>query len=144
RSHRPMLRWQLAAGTDGAHVEICHDHACTRPIATLDVAGTSVVPTDDLPPGVVFWRLRSRTGGTIATAMSPTWEFTVGARSAPVSTSTGTILDVNGDGYADVAVGDPTVLDGRGRVLIFLGSAAGLATTPTMIIPCPDVPAVGF
>ena len=45
-----------------------------------------------------------------------------------------TVGDVNGDGFADVAVSDPYFTDGsylnRGRVCVFLGGANGVATTP--------------
>ena len=47
--------------------------------------------------------------------------------------SVGTAGDVNGDGYADVIVGAPHYDDGyadEGRVFVYHGSAAGLATTP--------------
>jgi hypothetical protein len=44
--------------------------------------------------------------------------------------------DSNGDGYADLAVGDPIHVhdDSDGSVSVFSGSAAGLATTPTQTI----------
>jgi hypothetical protein len=126
-SRRPTLRWALASGTDGARVEICRERACTHVVATLDVTGTSAAPTTDLSPGVVFWRLRGRSGSSTGTASSPTWQFSVGARSAAVDTSWGTTLDVNGDGFADVAVG--AIL--ASRAYVYLGSAAGIPSTPT-------------
>ena len=55
---------------------------------------------------------------------SPTWQFTVGWRSAPVDTSWGTTLDVNGDGYADLALSTPAAtsadLTGTGNVYVYL------------------------
>ncbi len=61
--------------------------------------------------------------------MSPTWQFTVGARSATVSSAWGTTLDVNGDGYADVVIAAPNA-GGNGSVYVYLGSPTGLGTAP--------------
>jgi hypothetical protein len=58
------------------------------------------------------------------------WQFHVGHRSAPVDTSWGTALDLNGDGFADLAIGAP----GTDKVLVYLGSAAGIPTTPTVTL----------
>lgn len=129
-SRRPTLRWELAARTDGARVELCADRGCSSVLATFDASGTSGRPAADLPVGVVFWRLVGREGATIGTALSPVWEFFVGARSAPVDTSSGTVLDVNGDGFADVAVGAPTVDSATGRVHLYLGGPSGLGAAP--------------
>lgn len=41
--------------------------------------------------------------------------------------------DVNGDGFTDLLVGSPGYAAGKGRVQIFLGSAADLADTPAWI-----------
>jgi hypothetical protein len=133
-SRRPTLRWELAAGTDGARVELCADRACTRSIETLDAAGASAQPTADLPPGVVFWRLSARSGGSVTTSYGPTWEFFVGPRSAAHDTSFGSRFDVNGDGFADLAVSARGDTTHGGRVYVFHGSAAGVATTPAVTL----------
>ena len=129
-SRRPTLRWALASATDGAHVDICADRACTTILAGGDVTGSSFLPSADLPTGVAYWRLRGRSGSTAGTETSPMWQFTVGARTAPVDTSWGTTLDVNGDGYADVVVGATGGVGNAGHAYVYLGSAAGLATSP--------------
>lgn len=121
-SHRPTLRWALGEGTDGARVELCRERACTVVVMTLDASGTSVRPMTDLTPGVWFWRLRGRVGGANGTVVGPTWQFNVGARSAPVDTSWGHTSDFNGDGYADLLVGD---ID---TVRYYQGSASGIRT----------------
>jgi len=111
-SHRPTA----------ATIDVCLDRACSdRAIPSVTVAGTQYTPAADLPPGMLYWRLHSAADPT---ATSPVWQFLVGARSAPVDTSWGTTLDVNGDGFADVVVGTTT-----GAYLV-MGSAAGLSTVP--------------
>jgi FG-GAP repeat protein/VCBS repeat protein len=132
-SRKPTLSWALPNGVTSATVDLCSDRACKMPIGTpTHVTGTSYAPTVALPVGVVFWRLHPSTSTTVT---SPTWEFTVGARSAAVDTSWGTTLDVNGDGYADVVVGAPNRSTdagmNSGSVSLYLGGSSGLSTVPT-------------
>jgi FG-GAP-like repeat/FG-GAP repeat len=130
-SQRPTLRWALAAGTDGVHVQICRDRACTIELTSFDASGASAVPTTRLPAGVVFWRAYGRSAGATGTAPSSTWEMIVGALGAPVDTSWGTLLDVNGDGYADVVVGADDASSAAGQAFVYLGSATGLSSSPS-------------
>jgi hypothetical protein len=141
-SRRPTLRWRLPTGFDGARVEICTSRACAgnAVIETIDVTGTSAMPTADLPTGTVYWRLHGRTGSVVSASVSATWQLNVGVRSTPVDTSWGTVLDINGDGYSDVVVGAP---GNGGRVYVFMGSAGGISTTPTQTIEGPDGGAFG-
>jgi hypothetical protein len=138
-SRRPNLRWELAAGTEGVHVEICRTRACTSLITQFDVTGTGGAPSTDLPRGVVFWRLSGRSGGSTVTTPSATWQFTVGARTAPLNTSWGTTLDVNGDGYADLGVGAPGANSYSGAAYVYLGSGSGLSTSPATTLNGPPV-----
>ncbi len=105
-SHRPVLRWALPAGDDGAVVDLCADRACTRPaVNSFFSAGTGGTPPSALRPGVYFWRLHDHAGTWTSCATSPTWEFIVGARDASIDTSWGAAPDFNGDGFADVVIG---------------------------------------
>ena len=131
----PTLRWSLPSGIADATVDLCADRACTHPIgAPVHVTGSSYVPTSPLPIGVVFWHLHP---GTDTTKTSATWEITVGPEATtltPIDSSWGTTLDVSGDGYADVVVTAPAA----DSVYVYLGSAAGLSTSPTTLTPDGD------
>jgi hypothetical protein len=131
----PTLRWTLAAGTDGAIVDLCHDRACSRVLDSFSALGTSAKVPTSLPPGVVFWRLRGTAHGGPG-GFSPTWQFTVGRRSAPVDASWGSTLDVNGDGLADVVVGADAANDYAGAAYLYMGGASGLGTPPH-VLPLP-------
>jgi FG-GAP-like repeat/FG-GAP repeat len=126
-SRRPTLRWTLGAGDDGGHVQICRDRACSVEVISFDANGASGAPASDLPPGVSFWRVSARQAGATAPKPTATWEFTVGALSAPIDSSWGTTLDVNGDGYADAVVGPH----------LYLGGPSGLPTSPSSTLTGP-------
>lgn len=143
-SRRPTLRWELAARSDGARVELCADPACTIVLQTIDAPGNSAAPSMDLPTGVVFWRLFARMGADVGTDPSPTWQLHVGVRTAPIDTSWGTTLDVNGDGFADVAIAAFKASSRTGRVRVYHGGPAGLATTATTTLSGPDGPGGRF
>ena len=140
-SQRPTLRWELTAGSDGASVELCRDRAmtigCLPPIA---VTGDRARPPSALAAGVWFWRARGRLDGRDGEIPSAVWQLWVGARSASadVDTTSGTITDFDGDGRVDVAIGAPlTTVAGRvdaGTVSVHLGTASGLAATPSVVL----------
>jgi hypothetical protein len=92
----------------------------------------------DLPIGVVYWRLFGAVGTSIGTVPSPTWQFTVGARTAPANASWGSILDVNGDGFADVAIGSLASASTNGRADLYFGSATGVPATASVTLSPPD------
>ncbi len=142
-SQTPTLRWDLGPGESGATVELCSDRACTRPILSWDAKGGSGKPPRALAPGVVFWRLTGG-GATEAQSTSPTWQFTVGHRSAPWDTSWGTTLDVDGDGFGDVAVTQAQAASPQlpRKVFVHLGGSSGVSSTPATVLVGPD--ATGF
>jgi len=129
-SRRPNLRWIRASGTEGAHVQICRDRGCASVITELDATGDAAAPGSDLPTGMLFWRAFGRAQGATGLVPSATWQFLVGARSAPINTSWGTTLDFNGDGRADLVVGAPAYGNREGRVYSYLGRAGGGAFGP--------------
>jgi hypothetical protein len=124
-SRTPTLHFVLPSGVVAADatVDLCLDRACTQPIDSLGrpvTSATTYVPGTQLPVGVVFWRMHAGSN------TSPTWEFWVGARSAPVAnTSWGTTLDVNGDGRPDVAVANRELH----TVDLYLGTSTGISST---------------
>ncbi len=140
-SQTPSFHWELAAGTDGAQVEICADHACTNVIESFLAMGVSGKPSQALPAGAYFWRLAGTNQGVVGTSYSPTWEVWVGHRSAPVDTSWGTTLDVNADGYADMLLGKSSGSGSMfilaGEVDLYLGSAEGITQNPSLILSPP-------
>src|SRR5689334_3823635 len=79
-SRRPHLRWDMTGVAGAAEVDVCADRACSHTLgtATIDASGSAAAPDADLPPGPVFWRVRT------SDTTSATWELFVGQRSAPV------------------------------------------------------------
>jgi hypothetical protein len=126
-SQQPTFRWVLAAGTTGAQVDICSTRACTTVVQTVTsvAGGTTAAPALALARGTYFWRVRGMIGTTTGTTTGPVWEFRVGARSAAVNASWGTVVDPNGDGYADLAVGASGANSGAGAAYVYFSTGAG-------------------
>ena len=124
-SRRPGFRWELAAGTIGARIEVCADPCCARVITAYDANGTSQAPAEMLPPGVVWWRARGRTAEGYGRQTSFTWELGIRHRSAPVDTAWDHIRDINRDGYDDIVTMADTDTGGRVRMYTLFGSQEG-------------------
>jgi hypothetical protein len=148
-SQQPTLKWQLPMGATGVAIDICHDRPCANKLSTavaIDATGTVATPTAPLPAGVLFWHVRAMVNGTLQT--SATWEFWVGTRTASkASTSFGTILDANGDGYADVIVAADTATNTKGessagRAHLYFGGPSGLSAP--QLLDGPDGANAGF
>lgn len=101
-SQRPTMRWALPEGVTRARIEVCDDRACSTVIASAVVTGARWRPESALRPGVAFWRVQGLDADGNAVWRSPTWEYVVGHRDAPVDTSYGYLQDFDGDGLDDV------------------------------------------
>lgn len=134
-SLRPTFKWVNPAGVDGARVQVCRDRACTMVVATIDAAGESARPMADLPTSAaLFWRIQGRVASTTGTRTSPTWQLRTRAVGATVDTAHGVDLDVNGDGFSDLAVQSTS-----NGVDVFHGTATGVAADRTLNIPTINV-----
>jgi hypothetical protein len=138
---RPVVHWELAPGTTNAQLDFCANRqfASLAGTTTIDPSGTSGAPDTDLPAGVVFWRVRATTAAGVTT--SSVWSLIAPKRNSPnqpVGANWGHVLDVNADGYADIAVTAPGVSVNSvqiGRLYVYAGGAAGItsATAPIAI-----------
>jgi hypothetical protein len=137
-SRRPVFRWNLPAAADGARVEVCSDRGCLSPAASFEASGDHGTPTEDLPAGVLFWRLRAMQGGATGDAVSPTWQLVVPHRSAPVATAWGSMLDADGDGYGDVVVGDSDSVAPTQHVYVHRGGIQGPSLAPSSVLSAPS------
>ncbi|MBL8677918.1 MAG: FG-GAP repeat protein [Myxococcales bacterium] len=138
---RPMFRWELPSGMDGAVLEVCRDRACTMILETRRAVGTSTQANVDLPATTaLFWRLRGTSGAATSSRTSPVWMFRtplLGANN-PINTSATPHLDVNADGFDDLAIGAPSASPsgriGAGTVTIYFGSATGPSATASQTL----------
>ena len=129
-SQRPRLTFVLGLDSDAARIDVCRDRACAKIVTTL--TGTSSVTPSALTPGVYFWRAVGMRGALVGTHVSPTWQFSVGARSAPIDTSWASTPDVNGDGLADALVGAQLTPSCGGSIYVYLNHASGSPTLQTL------------
>lgn len=133
-SRRPTLRWQLAAGSDGASVELCRDRAMSAQCQSLRVAGDHVRPAAELGAGWWFWRLRGTQGAATGASTSAVWQLRVGARSATGDRdrSWGVWPDVDGDGAGDVLVGAQGAHSSAGEATVWRATATTLVEQPSL------------
>ncbi len=132
-SQRPTLQFARAPGLRNTLVEVCRERDCRAPVVSVDTADDYVALTANLTAGVYFWRITPRNAEG-ATCQGPTWQFTVPARPLSPSRSWGASLDLNGDGFADLAVASLDASGATGAVRVFHGSATGIGATPAVEI----------
>ena len=131
-SQRPTLQFARAPGLRNTLVEVCRERDCRAPVLSVDSPDDYLAVPSNLAAGVYFWRIvpRNAAGDTCASA---TWQFTVPARSLTPPRSWGAALDVNGDGYGDLAVASVDAAGATGSVRVYHGSATGLGDTPAAV-----------
>jgi hypothetical protein len=98
-TRRPTLTWSSCAD---ARVQICADRSCNVVFTTADVVGESWTPTSDLAGN--FWRVQARVGSQLG-FLSKVWQVNVPAVSAPFSSSGGSVLDADLDGWPEFTAG---------------------------------------
>jgi len=108
-------------------VQVCADVACATVVQTIDSTSTSATAATPLAPRqVAFWRVLAENGNF--STPSTTWEFFVGARSAPIDTSWLGPPDFDRNGYSDVGLGSAA---GQAYVMMDEPVTGLPATTPT-------------
>lgn len=127
-TQRPTLQIARGPGLRDTQFDVCRDRACREVVFTTRTTDDFAVPTAALGAGVFFWRITARDPAGAA-CVGPTWEFVVPSRSAMLPRTWGTTLDLNGDGFSDLAV------VAGGEVRVHHGSPSGLAATPAVVIP---------
>jgi hypothetical protein len=126
-TQRPTLQIVRGPGLRETRFDICYDRACTLVAVSQRTFSDFLMPTSNLAPGVYFWRIAAINSDG-AYCLGPTWEFVVPARSSMLPRAWGTLFDVNGDGYGDLAVAT------EGEVRVFHGSPTGLSSSPAVVI----------
>ncbi len=118
------IRYELQYGTDSKleidAITVPVDPPTYQPDANLAVSMTPPVGRR------YYWRVRACLL-TSCSAYSPIWWVNLGRSSK----------DFNGDGYADIAVGEPRFFTDQGRVQLFFGGPGDFDTSQDGYIPNP-------
>lgn len=106
---RPIVRWRSSVPSSAWSVEFCADLRCERVLQRTSADGLTAAPPDDLPTGLVFWRVSDPT--RVGVASTVRW-FSVprGLRSgAPAGSGallSPTQFDADADGHAELLDSD--------------------------------------
>ncbi len=130
-SRRPTLRWVSPEPAAPVMVEVCRDRACSVVESSGVVSGASFRPEQLLPAGVHFWRATTVDATGVARS-SFTWEFRTLARDAPADTAFGLYNDFNGDGFADLVLGN------YGAARVYYGGSDGFRPASGAPVVPPD------
>ena len=127
---RPRFMWTYGDGGSDAVVELSQTHDFKGTLKKYPVHGKELAITEDLTPGVWFWRLKGATSASIGITPSPVWEVVVRGPAAHGSSDTPSraIIDMNGDGEPDLLVAETLIDMGA------TGGDAGADPTPFPII----------
>jgi hypothetical protein len=125
---RPTLRWAAAEGQLSVIVELSRTRAFSVVEHHARADGSNWRSTVALSAGVWFWRLRGANGAREGSRSSAVWWFRVGQVDTAVDSSSGQELDVNGDGFGDVAIA------GGGVVAVYQGGPTGLSSVPAIVL----------
>lgn len=94
------------------------------------IIGANQISTNYPTEGAAFLYL----GGPTGLSTNPAWQIRGNQNGARMGHAVAGAGDLNGDGYADIAIGSPRYdlngITNTGIVYIFMGSAAGLSQTP--------------
>ncbi|MBL8610106.1 MAG: VCBS repeat-containing protein [Myxococcales bacterium] len=136
-SSRPSFRWELVDPLRGAFLELCKTRKCETVAKTFEVDARSFTLPEDLEPGVWFWRLRGKAARAFGQKASPAWEIVVRgpAATGASNASHGSIVDVNGDGFADIVAIASLPGDEDHDLVVYLGGAEGYGTKATQRLP---------
>ncbi len=150
---------ELPDGVDGVVIDLCEDPSCSSPNSIdpghgaipLDrrVTTESVTIAERTPPQ--FWRARGIASGQFGIMTGPVWQFMRPPQStaqAALATNVafGSRLDVNADGFVDLAIAEPDAT-ASGQVDLFPGSNAGnvFPSAPTCLLDTTDaLPVMGL
>jgi hypothetical protein len=142
-SQEPRLAWRVAERDEPrlglTEVELCRDRACAFVIERLRSATETAAPAQPLPVGPVYWRLRSvdvREEGRPslpASAFGPVLEFFV--PSAPAESRRTAEPDLNGVGFADIALAMQDVRNGTRAGVVYYG---GPNPTLPVVLTAPE------
>lgn len=106
----PIVRWEGADRADYVEIQVCAERACPSPARLVCTPTGSCALASVTVPGAYFWRARAVYAGSFDRGWTPTWQFISIANDAPVSSTVGLILDVDGDAHAELmyAAHDPS------------------------------------
>lgn len=136
-TRRPTLQFALPQGVSAATIDLCADRACTEPLGPpVFVASSHYTFPHDLDPGVYFWRVHSQSSNK---EVSATWSFSVPHTLASMDTSWGTMFDMNGDGFSDIAFTGRR-LPSSGPVYVYAGQVDGIGAEPAVRFTDVDPP----